>query len=289
MMATGHALSGACAGLVFSAATGISDTSALATAAAVALGGTAAIAGGLAGSALLPDADHHGSTVTTAFGPVSWYVHRGVVHVHNLVCRLTWDPGESMPGAHRGITHWWPWPLVTGTAVGVPCYFSQWAAVGVLSVLFTLAMLGITVPEYRAQERRAATVGRAHAVAGLVPTVWLLKRARRRTSRIGKSGVLLLGTASAWLSLHYAPQVGQWMGAIVTAGMFLHIVGDAPTRSRVPGWTLRGEFPWPRRLAFTAGGTFEVLCCWVPLSLLCFAALPWVWPVALATLTGVAP
>lgn len=281
MMAVGHALSGWCAGLVFSAAAGATGTVALAA------GATVAVAGGLAGSALIPDADHHGSTITTAFGPFSWYAHRGVVHVHNLVCRLTWDPGETMPGAHRGITHWWPTPLAVGALVGVPCWFSSWTALAMLSVLFTLAVLGMSVPEYRAQERHTAGVGRAHAVAGLVPTIWMLRWLRREIGGAGKFTVLVFCTGLAWLALHFAPQVGQWLGVIVAVGMYVHIAGDAPTMSRVPGWTLRGEFWLPRWLAFRAGGTFEVLCCWVPMSLIGLLALPWVWPTVLTYVASV--
>lgn len=286
MMAFGHAMSGWCTGLLFAAATGISGEHAMAAAAAAAVAATMGVAGGLAGSALLPDADHHGSTVTTAFGPVSWYAHRGVVHLHNLVCRLTWDPGETMPGAHRGITHWWPASLVTGALVGVPCWFSPWTAWAVLTVLFALTVLGITVPEYRAQDRHTAGTALAHTVAGLVPTVWLLKRARRSTRKAGKFAVLVTCAGLAWLTLHYAPAVGQWLGLIVAAGMVIHIAGDAPTLSRVPGWTLRGEFWLPRWLAFRAGGTFEVLACWVPMSILGFLGLPWVWPIVLTSIGG---
>lgn len=287
MMAVGHTMSGWCVGLVTSATAGTSTVVSVATGSGWAVGtavavsavvATLTIAGALAGSATLPDLDHHGSTVTTAFGPVSWIAHRAVVLTHNMVARLTWDPGESMPGAHRGITHWWPTPLAVGALVGVACWFSYWVALAVLSVLFMLAALGITVPEYRPNERHANGVRRAYLMASFVPTIAVLRVMRRRLRRAGKLAVLLGCTTLAWLALRYAPGVGQWLGVIVALGMYVHIAGDAPTRSRVPGWTLRGEFRWPRRLAFRAGGTFEILCCWVPLSLVGIAALPWVWP-----------
>lgn len=283
----GHTLSGWCASLAVSGATGASAVTAVATgsgwaadstAAVSVLAATLAIAGALAGSATLPDLDHHGSTATTAFGPASWVAHRAVVRVHNLVAHLTWDPGEGMPGAHRGVTHWWPGPLVVGALVGVPCWFSYWAALAMLAVLFTLAVLGMTVPEYRPSERHTPGVARAYFIATFVPTIAVLRLLRRRLHRAGKVAVFLGCAGLAWLALRYAPGVGQWLGVIVALGMYVHIAGDAPTRSRVPGWTLRGEFPWPRSLAFYAGGTFEILCCWVPFSLGAVLLIPGVLP-----------
>lgn len=278
MMAVGHSLSGWCAVLVTRAAlewqgVPVPDTET-----------TLAVAGAIAGAALAPDIDHHGSTATTTFGPLSWVVHRATVHTHHLVARATWDPGESMPGAHRGITHWWPTPLVMGTLVGASCWFSQWAAIGVLAALFTLAISGITIPEYRHQERHTDGVVIAHAFASLFPTVWMLRRMRREVRGAGTLLVLAASVGLAWLVLRHAPEFAHWMGVLMAVGMFVHIAGDAPTRSRVPGWTLRGEFRWPRALAFYAGGTFEVAAVWIPLSIVAVGAIPGVWPAVMATI-----
>ena len=281
MMAVGHALSGWCTGLLVGAATALpifADSAGSSWNVVVVL----TVSFGLAGSALLPDIDHHGSTVTTSGGYATWMIHRGVVHLHNSVCQLTWNPGEAMPGAHRGITHWWPTPLISGFLVGFPCWLTWWAAWPVLSLLFALAILGITVPEYRPSERHTPGVEFAHRIAGFVPTIWLLKRIRRKVGRAGKIAVLATSSAAAWGALWYSPEIGRWLGVVVAAGMVLHILGDAPTLSRVPGWTLRGELWLPRWLAFRAGGSFEVLACWVPMSVFGVFAAPGVLPLAMS-------
>lgn len=274
MMAFGHATSCWCVGLLAGSALGLPADL------------TLSVAGGLAGAGLIPDLDHHGSTATTAFGPASRLAHRGVVALHHLTCAALRRPGDGKaPGAHRGVTHWWPFPLVGGGATAVACAVSEWAAWGLLTLLFTLAIRGLSVPEYRENNRhtlrRRAALRLAHGVARLVPTIAVMAAVRRRIGVASKTGVLAAGGVLAWLAVSYggAGRLGGWWGAIVGAGLLLHVVGDAPTESGVPGWRLWSLWRLPKEIAFKAGGWFEVGFLWIPLSVAGVLLIPGVWPV----------
>lgn len=330
MMAVGHATVAGCVGGYTCLAVGASPLVAVSVSASV----TVLVALAMAGAALVPDLDHHGATITDAFGPVSWAAHRGLVRLHHAVADATWDPGESEPGAHRGLSHWWPFPLALSVAVGVPCVVWPQAAWPVLTILVYVAILGVTVPEYRddpdADPRRRMARSAAHTFAGLVPTVALLKMGRRSIRRgRGVSNVWLvrvllrrerndtlptrvvkavlrpvLGVVTVrfalfavvgwfvWWVLSQHLWVGLLVGPVLLVGMVLHLLTDAPTWSRVPGWTLRGEFRWPHRLSFGAGGAFEVGVVWTVASLaggvgLWLAVWPEVAPVVAETWTAV--
>jgi LexA-binding, inner membrane-associated putative hydrolase len=326
MMAVGHGYSGADTGLYVCLAAGMS------------LGVTLLVTAASAGAAILSDADHHGSTFTTSFGRITWLVHRGVVRLHYLVAEATWDPGEREPGAHRGLTHWWPFPLATGVIVGVPSVIWPPVAVVVLALLTFLGVLSMVIPEYRddpeADPGRRVALSWAHWIVDLFPHTaylrwmrrrinrrrqlsslwpfrvllrrnryrdswltwhakgaarWVLRRVRGRFLRL----TLLLGSgAMAWHVVAHHYWVGWLVGPIVAGGMLLHMMGDAPTWSRIPGWTLRGKMPWPTSVtiplwrwrltvptSFRAGGPFEVIGLWIPLSALAMVGL-WfaAWP-----------
>lgn len=322
MLAVGHALSGLCVGLAAGAV--LHSQLALVT-----LGQTLALAGAKSGAAVVPDIDHPGSTATTSFGAASEAAHRGVVRLNRVVFK--WHGLAPPKGAHRKVTHWWPFPIACGLITGIATAFSAWATWALLSVLFTLAVRSLSVPEYRdnnrgdwfAQARRRA----AYGAILMVPTIWLLRRLRRllrhrRVLRFGQVvfGVLVLGACYAthealgWLlpwwveALLYAiglcvasmllarggspmlarlgvfgvcsvlaafavwhggsADLGGWWGVVVWLGTQLHIEGDRPTESGIPGLLLSKTLRWPRRLAFKAGGAFEMLALWTPMSVL---------------------
>ena len=233
----------------------------------------------MAGAAVLNDLDHPGSTVTTSLGKVTELAHRCVVLTHQVTVqalRRSEDRGDP-PGAHRGITHWWPCPPVIGAVVTAGCLWSQWVVFGVLAFLFLLAIRAVSVPEYRDNGRRGQR-GRkvAYRFAEWVPTIRALRRLRRWTNKVGKLGLVLAaaGIAGVVLSDPEIATYGPWLGLVVGVGMVVHIAGDAPTESGIPGWRLWTEWRLPKWIAFKAGGSFEIGFVWVPLSVAGVLLLP---------------
>lgn len=296
MMAAGHSFSGWCAGLmVINALSLFADLPALAT-----LLLTLGTALAWAGAAIIADWDHPNSTITTAFGPLSHLVHEGVIELHYTVAALTADGGDRKPpGPHRGITHWWPAPLVTGGLVAFGCYWSKWVIFGVLLVLYTGAIRGITVPDYVVQQnhtvRHRWTMKTAHGIIDLIPFMAVLKRARKHVIRtytihftywwkihipVGKIGVIAVAADFALIAIRYPYVVehGPWVGVIVCLGMYLHILGDAPTEMGIPGRKLNRFWRLPKWLAFRAGGPFEILVLWVPMVALGVYLIPGIRP-----------
>jgi len=96
-------------------------------------------------------------------------------------------------------------------------------------------------------------------------------------ARLGVLGVAAFLAAFVLSVPETAPYV-PWLGLLVGAGMVLHIAGDAPTESGIPGWRLWTEWRLPKWLAFKAGGVFEVGVLWVGMSLAGVLLLPGVLP-----------
>lgn len=280
MMGVGHALSGFCAGLA------VGDALLLPPAVIVVI----AVAG--AGAALLCDIDCAGSTAESAFGPLSTLAHYGCIELHYMVVSVV-DPHNNDPhGAHRGLTHWWPWWITTGGAVAIGCELSKWTAVGVLIVLFTLAVRGLSIPGKPSTPQRRFTarpythdkaMEAAYVLMKITPLAFL-RWARKHTNRkdtIGKgwfSVVIPVGKISVFVTVsalvfgadYYGklPQLGPWLGFLVWAGQFLHWIGDSPTEMGVPGFYLTRFWRLPKWIAFKAGGPFEVIVLWIPMGLL---------------------
>lgn len=301
--------------------------------AAVALACTLGYALAKSGSALLNDLDHKDSTITSSFGPLSLWAHKGVVQIHYFVADLTKQGGDRKPpGAHRGVTHYWPAPLVTGLLVAGLCYWNRWALFGVLVVLYTAAIRGITVPDYMPKPthsvRRRWSMRTTHnvldlkygflivltvvcllgswlistwflvigaAIIVLAIPMYLLKRAHKHTARtytihltywtklavpVGKIMTILVAADLALIVTHYPWIVrhGYWLGAVVCLGMYLHILGDAPTEMGIPGRNLYQFWRLPKWLAFKAGGVFEILALQAPMAGLGVILIPGVLP-----------
>jgi membrane-bound metal-dependent hydrolase YbcI (DUF457 family) len=153
MMAFGHAASGWCTALMiinwlalfqYAVAPSVIILSVLS--AALVLSVLSALA--MAGSAILLDWDHQSSTITTAFGHPGFWIHYLVVELHYTVCDITKTGGDRKPpGPHRGVTHWWPFPLTVGTLVAFGSWLSHWVVFGVLVILFTGAIRALTIPD----------------------------------------------------------------------------------------------------------------------------------------------
>lgn len=292
MVAVGHCGTGYCGMLM------VIDSMQLVTPAAHqllfawAIAGLMALAG--AGAAIIPDWDHIGSTVTTAFGPLSLFVHYGVIELHYLVCSVTREPGERKPpGAHRGITHWWPFPPTVGALIAWGCWMSKWTIAGVLFVLFTVAIRGLTIPEYRAKKSdrpsKQFAIGIAYRILNVVPMTRYLRRARKHVNGSARMGgywthfnfptgkicAAIMGVALTYAAFYFQlDNYGPWIGVMVCCGMWLHILGDAPTEMGIPGFFLRRLWRLPKWLAFKAGGAFEIIAVWIPLSVLAVYLTP---------------
>jgi membrane-bound metal-dependent hydrolase YbcI (DUF457 family) len=268
-------------------------------AAAFILAGLTALA--FAGATILPDWDYINSTISTAFGPFSKGVHLFIVQVHNVVADLTAEGHiRQKPQPHRGITHWWPAPLVTGGGVAALCAWNRWAIFGVLVVLYTGAIRAITVPDYMPKNtdtvRHRWSMELAHKILAFVPWMFVLKRARKLVNRkhtihltywrklavpVGKIGTIAVAASFALIAIRFSWVVGHgpWLGAIVCLGMFLHNFGDAPTEKGIPGVRLNQFWRLPKWLAFKAGGPFEIVFLWIPMSGLGLYLLPGIRPI----------
>jgi hypothetical protein len=251
-----------------------------------------------AGAGLLPDIDCHGSTAATVFGPFSNVVHHGSIHLHNMVSASISADGSNKHGAHRGLTHWWPFWLACGALVYLGCMASPWAAMGVLAVLFALAARGLTIPDLPAETqgrfddsmRHHVMMKIAYASLNLCPFTLLMRRGRKHVAKTRRYGWRRLGvslgigkilTAGAALGLAYAltangttAVLAPWLGLIVGGGMALHWLGDCPTHMGVPGLSLHQVWKLPFWASFYAGGPFEIMLIWFSLGWLNIILIP---------------
>jgi hypothetical protein len=265
MMAPGHANSGALLALILAwlAAT-------LGHPIAAGLGLLAALS--MAGAAIASDLDHRSATATTSLGPVTLGLHYLVVLTHNLTVGLVRKSGDRRepPAAHRGITHWPPFAVLFGAGVSAACWAHPWAAAPVLTLLYVFGIRGLAIaaPRCNGDSGRDWRKRRAWGVVRWVPTIALQHALYYGVKAIGRIGVLALGAGLAALTIWlYAPYL-TWLGALIALGMLVHIAGDRPTEAGTPSilrltWTVR----WPKWLAFRAGGAFEMLVMWAPMSL----------------------
>lgn len=278
-MGVGHGESGFCAGAA------IGDALQLAPATTICL----AMAG--AGAAVICDIDCKGSAAESAFGPVSALAHYGMIELHYMTVAVVDPTHEDRHGAHRGLSHWWPWWIVTGGAVALGCLASPWTAVGVLIVLFTLAVRALTIPgqpstpqgRFKNPHTHQAAMTAAYGLMRLTP-LWWLHKARKHVNRnwrvggefvgfkfgIGKLAVFLCVCAVVFGANYEGklPALGPWLGLLVWAGQLLHWIGDSPTEMGVPGFYLTHFWRLPKWIAFKAGGPFEIVMLWFPMGFL---------------------
>lgn len=192
----------------------------------------------VAGWTLAPDIDHPRATATTAFGPVSYVIHKVLGRIIELVVDLTstrWDHrsmaryrerfGEDGV-RHRMLTHTVPFAVILGVLVGV-----------LASVWFIPTL--------------AAVLGIAVAMLARLVVPFPLS---------GLAGLLAFGMI--WMSGHRldlpAPAA---IGVGVALGCLVHDLGDMITKQGVPLFAplikIRGKRWWvvrlPSMLTFKAG------------------------------------
>lgn len=240
VMGPTHAMSGAAAGLAIGAFLPVEWG-----------GATSAtevfvFAGVTAGAALLPDLDSPQSTPARSFGLASKVVAHATENVSTALYRLTMarkDPPIS--SGHRTATHTLWFALLAG--VGTASLVTSFGKNSAIGVLFF--MLGL-------------------AIRGLAPT-WT-----RKQDWAYVTGLSLVLAVAVWWALP-ASAGSAALGAAVTAGVLVHILGDMLTKRGVPllGGVVRigGKRWWnfrpPGPFRIRAGGAMDKL-----LALTCTAA-----------------
>lgn len=288
MMGVGHGLSGLCAGLGVGNALGLHPST------------TALLGAAGAGAAVLCDIDCAGSTASTAFGPLSTLIHTGCVELHYVATAIIDPDNEAPHSPHRGLTHWWPWWVLTGGGVALGAQFSSWVAPIVLIVLLTLGVRAVAIPDRPSTPQNRFRHVRfpylhdrmmriAYGLVDITPlrALRILRKHTNQTRKIGdgwfsvripvgKITVILAVTALILGAWHYneLPSLGPWLGALVFFGQWLHWIGDSPTEMGVPGLLLNRLVRLPKWIAFKAGGWFEVIALWVPMGCLAVYLIP---------------
>lgn len=208
----------------------------------------------VAGYAIAPDLDCHGSTGTRLLGPVTWWLHRGLRGLSLWAYyRTATRADRRRGGGHRALTHTAVFAVALGgvatvTAVVTPWAIAAWLGLG---VLFAVAAVG-------------AWVGPVSAAVLMLPVLL------HHVTVAGELG------AARW-----------WIGAAVALGCLVHILGDAVTVSGVPLlWPVRigGRRWWdahllPYRIRLHTGRRFETVIV-APLLVALTLWSAWaVWPV----------
>ena len=195
-------------------------------------------AGVTAGAALLPDLDTPQSTLARSFGLASQFIAHLTERVSTTIYSVTRTGKDTrITNGHRTATHtlWFALLAGAGTAALVST-LGRNAAIGVL-----FFMLGL-------------------AIRGLAPN-WA-----RRQDWVVVTGLSLALAAVVWVAL---PTVvnGVALGAAVTTGVVVHLVGDMITKRGVPllgGIVSIGGKRWrnfrpPAVLRIRAGGGIDRL------------------------------
>lgn len=261
VMGPTHAMSGAAAWLVAAPAVSAAAGHTL-TVPEVALG--AAVC---AGSALLPDWDMPGTTVSGSHGPLS----EGIAHVVGALSLAIYNATKTSRddhrnNGHRTFTHTILAAVLAGFAVStLGATLGKPFTVGVLFFTFGLAIRGL-MNEFAKKEG------------------WLV--------------VTGLSAAGAWVAYENLPAGSfWWLGFAVTAGMILHDLGDMVTMEgavlTAPLVHRHGKAWWewapPSFLRFRAGKKFEYGILLPALTAVTVLASIKLWdPVLFTSLTGLA-
>lgn len=196
-----------------------------------------------AGAALLPDLDlsgrvtanKGGATVAHTFGVVSLFaaecVEKFSLGVYKLT-RMKRDPQRH--NGHRTLTHTWLFNIGLGVGVGALCArFGKWAVIGVLFVMFGLAIRGVMAE-------------------------WAKKKGWLITT------LMAAGAAFVAYALLPAGRGYPVIGAAIAAGGIVHTFGDMITKAGCPVlWPLPTgrrtwhEFGVPDAIAVEVGGGVE--------------------------------
>lgn len=234
MMALGHAVTGAAAGLYATSLLQDHQPGPLLVGALVCAGG-----------ALVPDLDHPHSTAARTFGPLSGALSRSVVSASRAVHERTRSRRDRPDlDGHRTLTH--------TLAFAVFVALVAWVLASLHPVLVLLPLA-------------------CAAVRALMPNLHLRRSGRHsrgRRSLRSAPVVLTVGAGVTFAAFDHIPcALGTlWLGGTAGLGCLVHYLGDAVTEQGCPIlWPVpiagRRWYPIgpPHFLRFKAGGKIETL------------------------------
>lgn len=228
MLGRSHALSGAVGWLGVSAAT---TWAGLTPQPATIVAGTVVCAA----SALLPDIDHPGSTVSRTLGPLTGVLSRLVSFaadwVRDRTCRHCATPGRQ---SHRGLTHTLLGAAVVGTAASLCGWLWPRHTAAITLGLASALLMAVSAYAFR-------KAGRSRRKRQGWLRRWMRRVFRRWRLAGGVWSLLAAGVVgvAVWDSAESSDW--WWLGAPVLLGVVLHDLGDGLTHGKVPLW-------WPRRI-----------------------------------------
>lgn len=224
-----------------------------------------------AGAALAPDIDSHSSTITSSFGIFGKLGHQ-VVNALSLTVyngtRTRYDANKG--NGHRTFFHTTFLAIIAGIVVA---FFSALGGeVTILDKDYTWGQVASILTMF---------IFTHLALAGLFEP---MRKARR------KYGPYVMMLASLGITVTIAAFMPEdsnypWLGACVTLGWIMHLLGDMITKMGVPmafPFKIRGKRWWdvtlPSAFRITAGGGFEkgviVPALTIALFVLTFLAIP---------------
>jgi membrane-bound metal-dependent hydrolase YbcI (DUF457 family) len=234
-MGRSHALSGWCAGLAVAPLVGLTSVAEVVPFAAA-----------TAGYALLPDLDHPGAKASRLLGPITRIISGAVRTFSGILYNVTKGPrDEEGTGKHRHATH------TVAAAVLLGFLAAMAGERGGKWAVLAIAVTGLVLA--------ADVLGDWIVLAALGAAGWSIANAVLPDAAVpGTTAALALQSGLA--------DIGSWIGAAVSLGMFVHCLGDSLTRSGCPWlwpFPIRGE-TWyeirlPRHLRFRTGGWVENL------------------------------
>lgn len=173
------------------------------------------------GMAMLPDLDHHSSTVAHMWGAPSRAVAAGV---------------GACAGGHRNGTH----SILGVAALTLLAWMADdWGGVWGRGTVIALA-IGVAL----------------YACTPVIPDTVKIGRKKIRVEESVLAANLLISALGAWWLVTNTPAAATaWLPYAVAAGMLTHIAGDWLTKGGVP---LLWPIPWRTALGlFTTGGRLE--------------------------------
>lgn len=278
-------------------------------------------AGITAGWAMWCDIDSLKAAVTTSLG----FVSRGL---HELICWIAAGiyyatrtaKDNPAPKIHRGITHTWPGAVAIGALVLTLCLIYPAIAVPILlGISLHWGLRGLAIPRSAHGEPRGNTAGRyltkrAYVALRLVPMPgrvfqWVIKKTARWlgfSKPWMRTCSLAICLIAAFVMCHDLPELHHvgyivLLGALVTQGALVHMLGDSLTESgicwrfpfkdkatgkrwketKIPSVTMPDWVPilagHTYKPAFKTGRAFEIGALYPVMILTCVACAPGGW------------
>ncbi len=194
-------------------------------------------------ASMWPDLDHHNSSATQHWGPLSRALHKVVEAASIAVFDLTATEKDILEGDfrnHRGLTHFCVTALAVGAVAGVLVWRVTLANPRLVWGIGLGLMLGWAVSRVKVKRKKRGVTRRFAR--------WLLNRKRGRSVFALLVAAAVTAAVLAWVPVPQGLDVDAvaWvlgLGAAlsIAAGMVAHDLGDAATLAGVPFW-------WPLKI-----------------------------------------